>query len=119
MQLVLPSDTVCVKQMQQQLESQQAQHATQLEDMGSRAGQLESLLQQATDLGQQHLAQLRACESELGQARQVRLAAITAEEHTSSTKRPAVYMSYLLFSDTGGSLISLGIDFPCFIGQEH
>ena len=100
--------------MQQQLESQQAQHATQLQDMGSRADQLESLLQQATDLDQQHLAQLRACESELGQARQVSLAAIAAEEHTSSTKRPAVYMSYLPFSDTGGFLNFTWDRFPVF-----
>lgn len=66
--------------MQQQLESQQAQHASQLQGATSRADQLGSLLQQAADLDQQHLAQLSACESDLTEARQVSLAAVTADK---------------------------------------
>lgn len=79
-QSVWPSKSACVEQMQQQLESQQAQHAVQLQGATNRADQLDSLLQQATDLDQQHLAQLSACESDLSEARQVSLAAITADK---------------------------------------
>lgn len=57
--------------MQQQLESQQAQHAIQMQDMSGRADQLERQLQQATDLEQQHVAQLSASEANLVEVRQV------------------------------------------------
>ena len=58
-------------QMQQQLEAQQAQHALQLQDLGGKAEQLESHLQQATDLDQQHVTQLIAREADLDELRQV------------------------------------------------
>ena len=59
-------------QMQQQLETQQAQHAAQISDMDSRADELQSMWKQATDLDQQHLAQLRAREADLDELNQVR-----------------------------------------------
>ncbi|KAL3147252.1 hypothetical protein ABBQ32_002745 [Trebouxia sp. C0010 RCD-2024] len=80
-----------LSQMQQQLESQQAQHAVQLQGATNRADQLDSLLQQATDLDQQHLAQLSACESDLSEARQLhaRLQQDLASSETRSSELEA------------------------------
>ncbi len=60
-------------QVQQQLEAQQAQHAAQTEDMGSKAAQMESLIRQATELDQQHVTELNARETDLDELRQVSL----------------------------------------------
>lgn len=61
----------CVGQAQQQLEAQQAQHAIDLQDLSSKAEEMESRLQQAADLDQQHVTQLTACEADLEELRQV------------------------------------------------
>lgn len=58
----------CITQVQQQLE---AQHAAQVEDLGSKAAQMESLIRQATDLDQQHVTELNAREADLDELRQV------------------------------------------------
>jgi len=58
-------------QVQQQLEAQQAQHAAQMEDMSSKAAQMESLIRQATELDQQHVTELNARETDLDELRQV------------------------------------------------
>jgi TolA-binding protein len=58
-------------QVQQQLEAQQAQHAAQVEDMSSKAAQMESLIRQATELDQQHVTELNARETDLDELRQV------------------------------------------------
>ena len=55
-------------QVQQQLEAQQAQHAAQIQGMSEQQA---GLLRQATELDQQHLAQLSARESDLAEMRQV------------------------------------------------
>lgn len=60
-------------QVQQQLEAQQAQHAAQVEDMSSKAAQMESLIRQATELDQQHVFELNARETDLDELRQVSL----------------------------------------------
>lgn len=72
----------CVEQAQQQLEAQQAQHAVELQDLSSKAEEMESRLQQATELDQQHVTQLTACEADLDELRQVGSATIS----TSGTK---------------------------------
>ena len=58
-------------QVQQQLEAQQAQHAAQMEDMSSKAAQMESLIRQATELDLQHVTELNARETDLDELRQV------------------------------------------------
>ena len=58
-------------QVQQQLEAQQAQHTGQMEDMSSKAAQMESLIRQATELDQQHVTELNARETDLDKLRQV------------------------------------------------
>ena len=58
-------------QVQQQLEAQQARHAAQIEDMSSKAAQMESLIRQATGLDQQHITELNAREADLDELRQV------------------------------------------------
>ena len=58
-------------QVQQQLEAQQAQHAAQIEDMSSKAAQMESLIRLATELDQQHVTELNAREADLDELRQV------------------------------------------------
>lgn len=60
-------------QVQQQLEAQQAQHAAQMEDMSSKAAQMESLIRQATELDLQHVTELNAREADLDELRQVDL----------------------------------------------
>ena len=62
---------LCVGQVEQQLEAQQAQHAVKLQDLSSKADEMESRLQQAIDLDQQHVTQLTACEADLAELRQV------------------------------------------------
>ncbi|KAL0050716.1 hypothetical protein WJX82_005679 [Trebouxia sp. C0006] len=57
-------------QVQQQLEAQQAQHTAQMEDMSSKAAQMESLIRQATELDQQHVTELNARETDLDELRQ-------------------------------------------------
>ena len=61
----------CVGQVQKQLEAQQAQHAVELQDLSSRADEMESRLQQATDLDRLHVTQLTASEADLDELRQV------------------------------------------------
>ena len=58
-------------QVQRQLEAQQAQHAAQIEDMSSKAAQMESLIRQATELDQQHVTEVNAREADLDELRQV------------------------------------------------
>ncbi|KAL0025519.1 hypothetical protein WJX77_008758 [Trebouxia sp. C0004] len=62
-------DAAC-SQVQQQLEAQQAQHAAHMEDMSSKAVQMESLIRQGTELDLQHVAELHAREAELDELRQ-------------------------------------------------